>query len=111
MLKKYAEDITIKHPIKGEVDALGVPAISWDLEDVTDVLVQSVSSSDLSAEMPDGTKVQARFYFPKSYTKSLKGCIICVRNHEFRVIGDPMPQVETCPTSWGMCAEAVYVDE
>ena len=81
-------------------------------EEVVDgVLFAPTSSHDLAIDRPNGVRIDASFYFPKTYTKSLKDCEIECRGHVFRVEGEPLPYPEQLtPTDFNREAGAVVVD-
>lgn len=59
------------------VDAHGneVPG-EWAPEAVANVLPQPGATTDLDASRPNGVTVSMTFHFPKTYTASLRDCLI-----------------------------------
>lgn len=94
------------------VDAHGneVPG-EWVSEHVANVLPQPGATSDLEASRPNGVTVSMTFHFPKTYTASLRDCLIRYGGREFSVIGDPQPYVEAnCPGDWNRAVECGVCD-
>lgn len=96
----------------GAVDAHGndVPG-ELASEPVANVLPQPGATSDLEASRPNGVTVSMTFHFPKTYTSSLRGCMIRYGGRKFSVIGDPQPYVEaSCPGEWNRAVECGVCD-
>lgn len=96
----------------GAVDAHGneVPG-EWVSEPVANVLPQPGATSDLEASRPNGVTVSMTFHFPKTYTASLRGCMIMYGGREYTVIGDPQPYLdENCPGEWNRPVECGVCD-
>ena len=96
----------------GAVDAHGneVPG-ELVSEPVANVLPQQGATSDLDASRPNGVTVSMTFHFPKTYTASLRDCLIRYGGREFSVIGDPQPYVEAnCPGDWNRAVECGVCD-
>ena len=96
----------------GAVDVHGneVPS-EWVSEPVANVLPQPGAKSDLEASRPNGVTVSMTFHFPKTYSASLRGCLIRYEGREFSVIGDPQPYVEAnCPGEWNRPVECGVCD-
>lgn len=93
---------------------------TWEREEVQNVLVAPGSTSDVEeSARPDGTRAVFTLGFPKTFSKSLRGCRVVVRcpeggnegEHTYSVIGDPQPNtLENCPTKWWYTAEVEAVD-
>ena len=65
------------------------------------VLVAPSTTSDLEAERPDGVTRRMQLHFPKTWTSSLRGCLIEVGGQMWRVVGDPWPYMpENTPGEW-----------
>lgn len=84
----------------------------WAEEQVPNVLVRPSSTSDvLESARPDGTRIDFRITFPKSFTASLRGCEVVVRGSRYSVVGDPKQHTpDNAPEPWGMTAEVTAVD-
>ncbi len=92
-------------------DNLGEPTYGEPEREVVDALVQPGSTADLDATRPNGVEVVFTLHFPKSYTKSLQGCHVEVRNDVYEVIGDPQPYTEdNTPGTWNRPVEVKRVD-
>lgn len=96
----------------GAVDAHGneVPG-EWVSEPVADVLPQPGATSDLDASRPNGVTVSMTFHFPKTYSASLRGCLIRYGGREYQVIGDPQTYLDAnCPGEWNRPVECGVCD-
>lgn len=83
----------------------------WVPEPVVNVLPQPGGTADLEASRPDGVTVSMTFHFPKTYTASLRDCLIRYGGRQFSVIGDPQPYVEAnCPGEWNRAVECGACD-
>ncbi len=94
------------------VDAHGneVPG-EWVSEPVANVLPQPGATSDLEASRPNGVTVSMTFHFPKTYSASLRGCLIRYGGREYKVIGDPQTYLDAnCPGEWNRTVECVVCD-
>lgn len=104
--------ITVLHPQQGAMDEFGEAAITYDPEQVSDVLVAPGSSIDDPGRTDiDRTRIVYRLHFPKTYKKRLDGCLIEIDGERFKIIGSPRQMMpENTPTRWGMVAdcEAFY---
>lgn len=86
--------VSVAHP-NITVDEFGDPIESnVQVDYVDDVLVQPGSTSDLDATRPNGVEVSFTLHFPKTYTKSLRGCSVEVFGETYEVIGDPRPWMD-----------------
>lgn len=85
---------------------------TWEREEVQNVLVAPGSTSDVEeSARPDGTRAVFTLGFPKTFSKSLRGCRVEVRGTAYSVIGDPQPNsAANCPTAWWYTAEVEAVD-
>ena len=78
---------------------------------VENVLPAPVSTSELGAERPDGTKIEMRFHFPKTYKQDLEGCFIVYGGSKWRILGNPQPFFDSLtPGDWDRAAEAGIVN-
>lgn len=93
-------------------DDLGEPTYGEpEREQVSDVLVQPGSTTDLDATRPNGVEVVFTLHFPKSYTRPLQACRIEVRGDTYEVVGDPQPYTVTnTPGAWNLPVEVKRVD-
>ena len=73
-----------------KVDSMGQPiAGEPEHEAVDNVLFDPTGTSDVSGDLRmQNIEVDADFHFPKSYTKTLRGCSISYGGHTYRVIGE-----------------------
>lgn len=92
-------------------DDLSEPIYGEPEKEQVDVLVHPGSTTDLDASRPNGVEVIFTLHFPKSYTKSLQGCHIEVRNDIYEVVGDPQSYApENTPGNWNLPVEVKRVD-
>lgn len=105
---------TVKVSITQETgkDAFNAPIYKTEWEEVNDVLVVPGSTDNVvESNRQRGTRVVYTLHFPKTFNKSLRGCLVEVRGEQFRVIGDPKPyQMWNCPTRWHMPVEVENVE-
>ncbi len=96
----------------GAVDAMGEIVYVTAKETVKDVLFAPTYTNDLEAKRPEGDRLQATFYLPKTYTashpESLAGASILCAGHRWRVVGDPLVWIDP-PGDWDMAVGAVSV--
>lgn len=84
---------------------------STERETVDGVLVCPGATADGAANArPDADRVAYTLAFPKGYGKPLRNCRIVINGREYRVMGDPQPCRENCPTAWWMSVEVERVD-
>lgn len=84
---------------------------STERETVQNVLVCPGATADSAANArPDTDRVAYTLAFPKGYDKPLRNCRIVIHGREYRVMGDPQPCREDCPTRFWMQAEVERVD-
>ena len=84
---------------------------STERETVGGVLVCPGATADSAANArPDADRVAYTLAFPKGYDKPLRNCRIVIHGREYRVMGDPQPCRENCPTRFWMQAEVECVD-
>lgn len=84
---------------------------STERETVQNVLVCPGATADSATNArPDTDRVDYTLAFPKGYDKSLRNCRVVIGGREYRVMGDPQPCRENCPTRWWMRVEVERVD-
>ena len=84
---------------------------STERETVQNVLVCPGATADSVANArPDTDRVAYTLAFPKGYDKQLRNCRVVIGGREYRVMGDPQPCRENCPTAWWLRAEVERVD-
>lgn len=92
-------------------DDLNEPVSEETVDEVVEVLVCPGSTSELGVERPNGVIVEYTLHFPKTYTASLKDCIITIRENDYKVIGDPKPYTNAnTPGAWNREVEVSRVD-
>lgn len=80
-------------------------------EEVSGVLVAPGSTEDLDASRPEGVTVAFTLHFPKTYRKSLRGCLAEVRGGTYAVVGDPQAYTpENTPGDWNRAVEVTRTD-
>ena len=102
--------VVILRPTEDGVDRFGNPVKSEPTRQTVDnVLVSPGSTSDMEAARPDGTVVAYTLHFPKTYTGSLRNCLVELPPPwagVYRVIGDPREYIDAnTPTKWHMPVE------
>lgn len=105
------EQVMVIRPVETGRDSMNVPIYKWSEESPVAVVVAPGATTDLEAIRPEGAAVSFTLHFPKSYTMSLRGCRVCVRGGEYRVVGDPQPYtMENTPGLYNrpVEVEAVY---
>ena len=105
------ETVTVYRKSTGGEDEYGDPIVGWVPEVVEGALVYELCGSDLNdADLPDGTRVEARVQLPDSYMSevgrdSLRGCKVALTDRgqteddAYWVIGSPN-YAPDLPTSW-----------
>jgi hypothetical protein len=84
---------------------------STERETVQNVLVCPGATADSATNArPDADRVAYTLAFPKGYDKPLRNCRVVIGGREYRVIGDPQPCRENCPTRWWLRVEVERVD-
>ena len=84
---------------------------STERETVHNVAVCPGVTADSAANArPDADRVAYTLAFPKGYDKQLRNCRIVIYGREYRVMGDPQPCRENCPTRFWMQVEVERVD-
>ncbi len=79
---------------------------------VGNVLVVPASTHDLDGSIrPDGDKTRLTLHLPKSCTRSLRGCMVRVRDLMWEVEGDPQGYTpQNVPGPWDRQVNAVLVE-
>lgn len=84
---------------------------STERETVQNVLVCPGATADSATNArPDADRVAYTLAFPKGYDKPLRNCRVLIHGREYRVMGDPQPCRENCPTRFWMQVEVERVD-
>lgn len=105
------QSVEVIHMDEGALDELGSPIATERRETVQNVLVCPGATVDAVESMrPDGVTVAYTLAFPKPYAADLRGAEVEIRGRRYRVVGDPQPCVENCPTAWWMSAEVERYD-
>ncbi len=97
------ETVQISRPTIAYTDVYGEANMEWHLaETVENVLVAPGSTADLEPGMhPDGDTTLLALHFPKTFTESLRGARVFVREKTWEVIGDPQPYTDqNVPGPW-----------
>lgn len=104
--------ITLHRPQKSGTDAFNAEVIEWEDEVIDDVLIEPLSTSDLSDTLrPNGDSVTAKLHLPKTYTKDTRGCECSFGGARYKVKGAPIAyQVENTPTRWNYPIEVERID-
>ena len=98
----------VRYPPTGETDPGGSPVTKVDIESVGNVLVSPGAMSNATDSLrPDGVTVAFTCLFPRSYEfRSLRGAVVRIDGHEYKVIGDPRPLGGGMkPTAWNLTVE------
>lgn len=105
------QTITVRRPAHEGFDDMGEQIVRFVDEEVADVLVAAGATLDSrESNRPHGTSVEFTLAFPKTYSKSLRGCRVVIEGEEFEVIGDPRAHPAHCPTRWNRKAEVTRLD-
>ncbi len=105
------QSVKVLRFIDGEPDALGIPSSTEQVEVVQNVLVcPGVTSDSPTSTRPYADRVAYTLAFPRDYDKSLRNCRVVIHGREYRVMGDPQPCRENCPTAWWLRVEVERVD-
>ena len=84
---------------------------STERETVQNVLVCPGAPADSATNArPDADRVVYTLAFPNGYDKPLRNCRVVIHGREYRVMGDPQPCRENCPTRWWMRTQVERVD-
>lgn len=102
------EQVIVKLPSEVGRDEHNNPVISMEPKECENVLVAPTESEVIGGSTrPEGAYVRYSLCFPKTWTESLEGCLICVRGEWLDVIGAPdYYDPKVCPTDWN---RMVYV--
>lgn len=91
--------------IERTLDELGEVTDERETVQALDALVCPASSSDLSADRPNGDRIDYRVHFKRNFDANLKGALIEVRGKRCRVLGDPKRLTdENTPTGFNLSA-------
>lgn len=102
--------VAVLRPGEPATDRLGNEVAGRPSEERVDgVLVSPGATDDMEASRPEGVEVAFTLHFPKTYSKSLKGCSVRLPapwGGTYRVVGDPRPYMAAnTPTRWHMPVE------
>lgn len=90
---------------------LGPEPTYSDPERVDGVLVAPETVGETSYLRPDGETCDYTLHFPRGYAQDLRGALVTVRGHDFRVVGSPAPYTEAnAPGRWTMPVQVVRAD-
>lgn len=105
------EAVTVRTP-SVSYDEHMEEVVTWEEEDVENVLVTPGATSDVAdGTRPGGTRTAFTLGFPKTFTAPLRGCRVAVRGIECAVVGDPQPLAAgNVPGAWNYTAEVERVD-
>lgn len=106
---KGEQVIVIRRVDTGASDSFGAPLLEDEFETVSDVLIAPTKPEDIEANNRlHGSISKLTAYWPKGYTRSLRGAEVEFNEARYRVIGDPAPYSEVnVPGSWSM---VVYLE-
>lgn len=97
--------------IRGLLKGQSVEVVRATVSYVDGVLVCPGATADSAANArPDADRVAYTLAFPKGYDKPLRNCRVVINGREYRVMGDPQPCRENCPTAWWERVEVERVD-
>ncbi|KAB8289312.1 phage protein [Bifidobacterium ramosum] len=109
MSRLHGERVTVTwRADSGERDGGNNPIWRTESETVDDVLVKPGADSNATdSTRPEGITVALTLAFPRTWTyRSLRGAIVTVRDHGYRVVGDPLPvDGGITPTRWNLTVE------
>lgn len=98
----------LRYTSTGGTDPGGSPVTKVDIESVGNVLVSPGAMSNATDSIrPDGVTVAFTCFFPRSYAyRSLRGAMVRIDSHDYKVLGDPRPlDGGMKPTAWNMSVE------
>lgn len=107
------QTVSLLHPVEEGVDAFGQPRVGWEvLEEVEDVLIAPAVSEDVESSIREGgDKVSVAFYFPKTYTRPMRGLRIQVGQRGYSIEGDPQCYpTSLTPTRWNRVVRGKEVE-
>lgn len=106
------EQVIVLHPSSSSTDPFGAPIKEYTEEPVENVVIHPSDPSDYTAtNRPEGTTIQWVLHFPKTYTASLRECLVNVRGEVYAIEGDPMPFMNVnTPTPWNRKAYALRIE-
>ncbi|RTE47734.1 hypothetical protein [Actinobaculum sp. 352] len=100
----YGESVTVITRQGTSTDTFNRPIYVWmpDPTPVPNVVVAPGSTDNLAGDLrPDGVEITLTLHWPRSDTRSLRGCRIIVRGETYTVIGDPQPYTDAnTPGPW-----------
>lgn len=103
----------LRYTPTGETDPAGSPVTKVDIESVGNVLVSPGAMSNATDSLrPDGVTVAFTCLFPRSYAyRSLRGAMVRIDSHDYKVIGDPRPlDGGMKSTAWNLKVEVTDTD-
>lgn len=107
------ETVIVSRRVEAGLDRFKEPVYQFVPTPVEDVLVAPGPRNDLpDGNRPDGVMVAWTCHFPKTFTGSLRGAMVKVRDDELRkVIGDPQPYTDAnTPGRWNRPVELEGTD-
>ena len=89
--------VAVSRPVFDGVDASWSDAPTYGEPETVDNVIVAPTSTDDAQEStrPWATDTVLTFHFPKAYTASLRGCRISYNGHDYEVIGDPQPYMDS----------------
>lgn len=107
------ESVTVLHPSKTDGNGkYNAQTAEWSDEPVDDVLLGTAAPADVQdGTRPNALSVDLTAYFPRGYTKPLRGCRIRARGRVWQVVGDPIPyDGGLAPTKWNLAVNLHRTD-
>lgn len=104
--------VTVIFKTADSVDDMNMPVYSESRETVEDVLVGPSSTDDTpGGQRQAGDRTEIALYFPKTFTRSLRGCEVEAVGKTWRVLGNPQPYMDVnTPTRWNRKAIVALVE-
>lgn len=95
-------------PVESGFDDMGEPITEYVEEHIDGVIWQRSENSSLDeGERPNGVEDTLIVHLPKTYTASVKACLVEIEGNRYECQGDPIGYMEElCPTPWN---RPVYV--
>lgn len=94
-----------------ERDDLGEPTLGEPTREEVCCVVCPGATSDMDATRPEGVTVAYTLHFPKTYSGSLRGCSVEVRDTRYDVVGDPQRTTDAAtPGPWNLAVEVTRAD-
>ncbi len=100
----------LRYTPTGGTDPSGSPIANVEIESVGNVLVSPGSMDNATDSIrPSGVTVSFTCLFPRDYEyRSLRGAMVRIDSHDYRVIGDPRPlDGGMKPTAWNLKVEVM----